>query len=55
MGQDQNPRAQTWAEALKSPIDFWGKVVDQNDKPIMDATVTITVSDHRGTTLIKQK
>jgi hypothetical protein len=47
-GQNQNPnldsRQQAMEEAANSPINFWGKVVDQNGNPISDATVTFTLT-----------
>jgi hypothetical protein len=46
-GQDQisnvNPRQQAVQQAYNSPIDFWGKVVDQDGKSIAGVTVTFTV------------
>jgi len=46
-GQDpdpnQNPRLQALQQAYNSPIDFWGKVVDQNGNPVAGATATITL------------
>jgi hypothetical protein len=32
-------------EAFNSPIDFWGKVVDQDGQPVAGATVTLTVNN----------
>jgi len=48
-GQDQNPnpnltpKQQAMQQAYNSPIDFWGKVVDQNGNPVAGATVTFSV------------
>ena len=48
LGQNQNPnvnpRLQAMEQADNSPIDFWGKVVNQNGTPIAGATAEITVS-----------
>jgi hypothetical protein len=39
-----NPTKQALEEAAKSPIDFWGKVVDQSGNPIAGATATFSLS-----------
>jgi hypothetical protein len=55
-GQDQNasqnanlnPRQQALQQAYDSPINFWGKVVDQNGNAIEGAKVTFTIDSHMG-------
>ena len=51
-GQNQgpvlNPRQQALQQAYNSPIDFWGKVVDQNGNPIAGAKVTFTIDKQMG-------
>jgi len=50
-GQDQNPNLNPKQQALerfqeqvsKNPMDFWGKVVDQNGAPIEGATATFNL------------
>jgi hypothetical protein len=47
-GQNQNanlnPKQQAMEQAANSPINFWGKVVDQNGAPIEGATAKISVT-----------
>ncbi len=35
-----------WEEATSAPIDFWGKVVDENGKPVVTAHVIFKISDN---------
>jgi hypothetical protein len=48
-GDEQNssldPRQQAIEKAYSSPIDFWGKVVDEDGRPIPGVTVTFTIDD----------
>jgi hypothetical protein len=54
LGQNQNPNPNPRQQALeqfqakvdKTPIDFWGKVIDQSGAPVEGAKVTITLSSN---------
>jgi len=57
-GQNQDPNLNPKQQALerfqeqvaKNPINFWGKVVDQNGAPIEGATGTLTLAPRRSMT-----
>lgn len=38
-------REKTWDELYKSPVNFWGKVVDEYGRPISGATVRVILYD----------
>lgn len=45
---DRSPTVQAFENRYKTPIAFYGKVVDQNEKPIKDVTVELgTVDDSK--------
>jgi hypothetical protein len=37
----------TWEQAREKNVEFWGKVIDQYDKPVADVMVTATVTTHQ--------
>lgn len=42
---ERSLRDKTWSELYKSPINFWGKVVDENGSPIAGATIHVILYD----------
>lgn len=43
-----------WEKAFATPINFWGKVVDQDGNPIQGASIEITLLDERTQHLAKR-
>lgn len=44
--QPDNSQQKAWATAFLTPISFWGKVVDQDGKPVPDATIKLAANDN---------
>lgn len=37
----------TWEKAREKEVEFWGKVLDQHDEPVVGAEVTATITTHQ--------
>lgn len=46
--QEQRRQAiNTWEQAREKEVEFWGRVIDQNDEPVPGVSVTATITTHQ--------